>query len=81
MPDHIHLLLNFPPETNSFSRVIGSWKHWLAHQHAVSWQENFFDHRIRAGENYGEKMDYTWQNPVRAGLVQRAEDWPWSFRA
>jgi len=81
MPDHIHLLLNFPPEAASFAKIIGNWKHWLAHQHGVCWQENFFDHRIRAGENYGEKMDYIGQNPVRAGLVKETQDGPWKFRA
>jgi REP element-mobilizing transposase RayT len=81
MPDHIHLLLSFPPEVASFSRVIANWKHWLSHQHAISWQENFFDHRIRGRENYGEKVDYIRQNPVRARLVGRAEDWPYAFVA
>jgi hypothetical protein len=25
-----------------------------------------------------DKADYIHLNPVRAGLVERAEDWPWS---
>jgi putative transposase len=25
-----------------------------------------------------EKLDYIHQNPVRADLVERAADWPWS---
>jgi putative transposase len=81
MPDHLHLMLNFPPEAASFASIMGTWKHWLAHQHDLSWQQNFFDHRIRGEENYGEKMEYIRQNPVRAGLVERAEDWPYVFWA
>ena len=76
MPDHIHLMLSFP-DLPSFSGVIGSWKHWLSRQHHISWQENFFDHRIRKDESFGVKADYILQNPVRAGLVDKAEDRPY----
>jgi hypothetical protein len=41
------------------------------------WQEGFFDHLIRCSESYAEKWEYVRQNPVRAGLVQDADDWPW----
>ena len=27
---------------------------------------------------YSEKVEYIHLNPVKAGLVSRAEDWPWS---
>jgi putative transposase len=75
MPDHIHMIVGFP-DVPSFSRIVGEWKHWLAHKHHVSWQENFFDHRIRSEADWG-KGEYILQNPVRAGLVEQAEDWPW----
>jgi REP element-mobilizing transposase RayT len=81
MPDHIHMLLSFAPEVVSFTKIVGSWKHWLGHQHGVDWQENFFDHRIRAEEKYSEKVQYVWDNPVRAGLVGNMQDWPWKFMA
>jgi putative transposase len=41
------------------------------------WQEGFFDHLIRHGESYAEKWEYVRLNPVRAGLVQDPEEWPW----
>ena len=40
------------------------------------WQREFFDHVLRSTESYGEKWEYVRQNPVRAGLVACAEDWP-----
>jgi REP element-mobilizing transposase RayT len=40
------------------------------------WQRGFFDHLLRSEESYAEKWEYVRQNPVRAGLVARAEDWP-----
>ncbi|MEI6085670.1 MAG: hypothetical protein WCS70_15405 [Verrucomicrobiota bacterium] len=41
------------------------------------WQPGFFDHLLRSNESYAEKWEYVRQNPVRAGLVKRPEDWPY----
>ncbi len=32
----------------------------------------------QCGESYSQKWDYVRENPVRAGLVKRAEDWPYA---
>jgi REP element-mobilizing transposase RayT len=42
------------------------------------WQRGFFDHLLRNSETYGQKWNYVWQNPVRAGLVSKPEDWPFA---
>jgi hypothetical protein len=42
------------------------------------WQPGFHDHLLRSDESYGEKWEYVFQNPVRANLVSRTEDWPYS---
>ncbi len=42
------------------------------------WQEGFFDHLIRNPESYEEKWSYVRENPVRAGLVDSAERWPYA---
>ncbi len=39
------------------------------------WQREFFDHVLRSNESYEEKWSYVRQNPVRAGLVARADEW------
>ncbi len=41
------------------------------------WQPGFFDHLLRSSESYGQKWAYVRDNPVRAGLVANAEDWPY----
>jgi REP-associated tyrosine transposase len=41
------------------------------------WQPGFFDHILRTAESYVEKWNYVRENPVRAGLVQTANDWPY----
>ena len=81
IPDHIHLIVSFPDHLPSFSGVIGGWKHWLSRKVGISWQENFFDHRIRKEESYAEKADYIMQNPVRAALADKAENWPYQWNA
>ena len=41
------------------------------------WQPGFFDHLLRSDESYAQKWEYVRENPVRAGLVKVAEDWPY----
>jgi hypothetical protein len=43
------------------------------------WQPRFFDRALRTVKEYNEKVEYIHLNPVRAGLVSRPEDWPWSI--
>jgi putative transposase len=81
MPDHLHALLSFARD-QSISEVIRDWKRFHARTNQVTWQENYFDHRLRAderGEQLAAKMDYIRQNQVRAGLCAKAEEWPWSI--
>ena len=41
------------------------------------WQPGFFDHVLRHDESYSQKWEYVRENPVRAGLVVRADEWPY----
>jgi putative transposase len=41
------------------------------------WQSGFFDHALRSDESRAQKWEYVRQNPVRAELVSKAEDWPY----
>src|ERR1700731_4838295 len=78
MPDHIHLFV-----AGHYEFVLDQWiralKRTLSKQIAVPrphWQEGFFDHMIRHSESYGQKWEYVYDNPVRAGLAKEASDWP-----
>ena len=42
------------------------------------WQPRFFDRALRTVREYNEKVEYIHLNPVKAGLVQRSQDWRWS---
>jgi putative transposase len=79
MPDHVHLFAR-----GNYSFVLTQWMRLLKRNlsEAISatpphWHKGFFDHLIRHSESYSEKWHYVWQNPVRAGLVTDAEDWPY----
>lgn len=75
MPDHIHALLHFRSDI-SMRETIRSWKRWTAKTLKIAWQDGFFDHRLRGDESADAKAKYIHENPVRAGLVAREEDWP-----
>jgi putative transposase len=79
MPDHLHAVLSFA-RSESMSEVIRDWKRFHRRVNHVTWQEGYFDHRLRADERGTQltaKLNYIRQNPVVAGLCARAEDWPW----
>ncbi len=40
-------------------------------------QPLFWDTQLRRSESYDQKWRYVVENPVRAALVTRAEDWPY----
>jgi putative transposase len=76
MPDHLHAILAFSREPG-MKAVVTNWKHFLARKPGITWQRDFFDHRLRDRYEEAEKFSYILLNPVRSGLCDRAEDWPW----
>jgi REP element-mobilizing transposase RayT len=79
MPDHLHAILAFPASPGMASTV-KAWKSYQARSIGIDWQSGFFDHRLRDRFSLDEKLCYVLQNPVRAGLVAKPEDWPFVFR-
>jgi putative transposase len=83
MPDHIHFFI-CGPDDFELGRWIGMLKQSLVKPIARGeskspiWQRGFFDHVLRSDESYSQKWNYVRENPVRAGLVTNADDWPYS---
>jgi putative transposase len=75
MPDHAHALLSVP-SCEDLAKVMAAWKRHTARHAGIEWQKGFFDHRLRSDESFEEKAAYIRQNPVRAGLITNAPDWP-----
>jgi putative transposase len=83
MPNHFHLVLR-PKEDGS----LGRWMHWLMtsyvlwyrlHYESVGhiWQGRFKAFPIQDDAHLLAVLRYVERNAQRAGLVSRAEDWPW----
>jgi putative transposase len=84
MPNHFHLVL-WPHADGDLSR----WMHWLLTTHVQRqrrrhgtigriWQGRFKAPPIQQDRHLLIVMRYTERNPLRAGLVERAEEWRWS---
>ena len=84
MPNHFHLVL-WPQGDGDLSR----WMQWLLtshvrryHRHYESsghvWQGRFKAFPIEQDDHLRTVLRYVERNPLRAGLVRRAEAWPWS---
>jgi putative transposase len=78
MPDHLHGLFSFP-HTDRIKTSISSMKSWLAKSQGIQWQRDFFDHRLRTCESAEEKRRYILMNPVRAGLAETTDSWPFKW--
>ena len=78
MPDHLHGILSIS-ERRKLDMEIRSWKRWIAATSGVTFQKGFFDHRLRGSESARGKWNYVSLNPVRKGLIEKAEDWPFRW--
>jgi putative transposase len=79
MPDHMHLFVRGGDDFK-----LAQWVNGLKRAISVAlgatkkrplWQPGFFDHVLRNDEKYSQKWEYVRENPVRASLVPRADDW------
>ena len=78
MPDHVHGLIAFPSQER-MTAVVRDWKKYTSRVGGISWQRDFFDHRLRSDESWEIKATYIRENPVRKGLVTNAGQWPWVY--
>jgi putative DNA methylase len=67
------------------ANIIHSWKSYTAHEankllgrKGAFWMPDYFDRYIRDKEHFIATVEYILQNPVKAGLVDTAENWSWS---
>lgn len=83
MPDHLHLLLEGLGGASDFCQLMKDVKQRTSYQ-AIRlgagrlWQDGYYDRIVRQDEDVAAYVDYILQNPVRAGLVERAEDYPYA---
>ena len=80
MPDHFHALVEGTRADANLPRFIQRFKqcssfHWKRRTGAALWQRGYYEHVLRTEEDSFTLARYILNNPVRAGLVQRPEDY------
>jgi putative transposase len=83
MVNHVHILINPKAKLQKITRSIKSFSARQANAILQRtgrpfWQEESYDRWARGPKEMGKLVQYIEQNPVAAGLVERAEDWRWS---
>ena len=79
MPDHIHLFCS--PAVFDAESVVSWTTYWkrsasrMLKEFQPLWQRDCWDTQLRGHESYSAKWAYVRENPVRAGLVHKADEW------
>lgn len=81
MPEHVHLIVSGKDVRSDLLALIKDFKQKTTFRlrqagGEFGWQKDFYDHIVRANEDYGAQVRYLLRNPVRRGLCQRWQDWP-----
>ncbi|MDB5338274.1 MAG: Transposase [Planctomycetaceae bacterium] len=80
MPDHIHFFSWYVGSAIEYDKWVQFWKSQFSKKFKrkhCRWLTDAWDTRVRSALVYEEKWLYVLNNPVRQGLVERPEDWPY----
>ena len=83
MPDHLHLVGQLCD--TSLPSLMHSLKSYSANRLATQgvqapvWQDGYHDHGLRRDEDYVNSVRYVLENPLRAGLADAVEDYPFTI--
>ena len=84
MPNHVHVMIEtfagWPLE-----KIVHSWKSYTATEanrllkrKGAFWFADYYDRYIRDEQHFANGVRYIHENPVKAGLVAKAEAWSFS---
>ena len=84
MPNHVHVLIE-TVEGYPLHQILHSWKSFTAKKanqilgrSGRFWFPEYFDRYVRDERHLSDSVRYIHWNPVKAGLVESPEDWPFS---
>ena len=87
MPNHVHLVVRILEEAPPLVKTLQRLKSYTATQAnkllartGALWQAESYDHVVRKGE-LERVVAYVLENPVKAGLVEDWEQWPYTYWA
>jgi len=83
MPNHFHFLCEGVEPGSDFLRLMMSFRikssrHFAKERGGVLWQRWYYEHILRRNEGAELVAWYIWLNPVRQGLVSKAEEYRWA---
>ena len=84
MRDHVHLILTPAPMISlekAMQFIKGGFSYRAKkelHFNREIWQKGYNEHRIKDAAEYEQHVEYVWMNPVKAGLVERPEEYLYS---
>ena len=84
MPDHVHLVVEGKADDSDLREFMkmakqrSAYELWKVHRRRDVWQEGFQDWVIRPDQSIMDVIFYVVNNPVRAGLVDRWDEYPFS---
>jgi REP element-mobilizing transposase RayT len=83
MPDHVHFLAEGKAENSDCLQFIARGKQYSGYHYKAKfgdrlWQRYRYEHTLRSDERAISVARYILENPVRAGLVSRIEDYLYS---
>jgi len=82
MPDHVHALIEGLSDDSNLRVFAKSAKETSGRAYfrrfgCPLWQEGYYEHVLRAEEDARAIAPYVLENPIRAGLVASAADYPY----
>ena len=83
MPDHLHFLAEGLDAGSDLLHFLKSFKIKSSRSYALRgrgalWQRGYYEHILRPCEPVESVAWYVWMNPVRTGLVSKAQEYPFS---
>ena len=87
MPNHVHLVIYVERFVKPLHKILQSLKRHTARLGNIIlnrtgnpfWHSESYDHYVRDYWELSRILDYTINDPAKAGLVNKAEDWKWSY--
>jgi REP element-mobilizing transposase RayT len=79
MPDHLHLFIRLTGKL-SIARCVARLKaktRLALHAQSLSWQTNFYEHRLRPADAVEDVLRYIFLNPYRGGVAKTNGPYRW----
>ena len=94
MANHVHTIIKPLPiggaggvTYHSLAAIMQSLKGYTAHEankllgrEGEFWAHENYDHWIRDHDEWQRIVAYVLNNPVKAGYIERWQDWKWNYR-